>query len=185
VTMDVKCAGDPVYVLGTTKRELGCSEYYAMRSREDGTKYEGGIVPSVDAKANGKLYAALGQAIGRGLVASCHSVTLGGLGVALARTAFAGMLGMRVDLDAVPVGGDDPFEDRTDLILFSESAGRFVVTVDPARRDAFEKMLSGCVFACVGEVTDGGNLVVTDGGDELANASLSDLKESYKKTLRW
>jgi phosphoribosylformylglycinamidine synthase II len=185
VTMDVKCAGDLVYVLGTTKRELGCSEYYAMRSREDGTSYAGGAAPSVDAEANGKLYAALGKAVEEGLVASCHSVTLGGLGVALARTAFAGMLGVRVDLDAVPAGGEDPFEDRPDLLLFSESAGRLVVTVDPAKRDAFEKMLSECVFACVGEVTGGGNLVMTGGRGELVNASLSDLKESYKKTLRW
>ncbi len=45
-------------------------------------------------------------------------------------------------------------------------------------------MLSGCVFACIGEVTEKRNFVVT-GGTEIIDAPIEEMKESYKKTLRW
>ena len=63
----------------------------------------------------------------KGSVASCHDCSDGGLGVALAETAFAGALGMEVDLRKVPSSGVD----RNDFLLFSESQSRFVVTVHP------------------------------------------------------
>jgi hypothetical protein len=58
------------------------------------------------------------------------------------------------------------------------------VTVDPKNKDAFERALSGCIFACVGEVTKKKNFVVAS-GTEIISARIADLKESYKKTLRW
>lgn len=183
VTMDVKAAGDLVYVLGETRKELGGSEYYAMRADQDGTVFSGGAVPSVDAEAGLTLYSALAEAIERGLVASSSTVTLGGLGVCLAKAAFAGMLGMRVDLNKVPVGKEE-FAGRMDLLLFSETPGRFVVTIDPKNRKDFEEIFSGCVFACLGEVTKKRNFVVT-GGTEIIDAPIEEMKESYKKTLRW
>ena len=61
------------------------------------------------------------------LVASCHDCSDGGLGVALAETAFAGGLGLEIDLGAVPAEGIT----RNDALLFSESQSRFVVTVSP------------------------------------------------------
>ena len=53
VTMDVKNTGDLVYVLGTTKDELGGSEYY----NELG--FIGNNVPKVDQETAKKLYFAL------------------------------------------------------------------------------------------------------------------------------
>ena len=79
VTMDVKQAGDLVYVLGTTKNELGASEYFAMQGAI------GNSVPRVDAAEALKLYRALSSAIGQGLVRSCHDCSDGGLGIALGR----------------------------------------------------------------------------------------------------
>ncbi len=99
VTMDAKKAGDEVYVLGMTRRELGGSEWYALHGAV------GNTVPQVDALAAKGLYEALEGAMARGLVASCHDCSDGGLGIALAETAFAGGLGMSIDLNQVPGRG--------------------------------------------------------------------------------
>ena len=74
----------------------------------------------------------LSIAIDAGLVNSAHTPTKGGLGVALAKVAFAGELGMEIDLRKVPA--EDCYRD--DYLLFSESGSRFVVTVAPALRSA-------------------------------------------------
>jgi len=128
VTMDAKRAGDIVYVLGETKNELGGSEWYALHG------CVGDNCPRVDAAAARRLYAALHRAMTAGLVASCHDCSDGGLGIALAETAFAGGLGMEVELGKVPRRGLD----RDDYVLFSETASRFVVTVAPDKREEFE-----------------------------------------------
>ena len=60
--------------------------------------------------------------------------------------AMAGNLGMDVDLGPVPA--EESLRD--DIILFSESAGRFLVTVDPDKRDVFEKRFKGQPCACIG-----------------------------------
>ena len=85
----------------------------------------------------------------KGLVASCHDCSDGGLGVALAETAFAGDLGMEVDLRKAPSSGIE----RDDFLLFSESASRFVVTIHPEDKRAFEACLQGNVFSEVGKIT--------------------------------
>ncbi len=143
VTMDAKKAGDLVYMLGKTRREMGASEWYALHGAI------GNDVPRVDAKTAKALYKALSRAIGEGLVASCHDCSDGGLGVALAEVAFAGGLGMEIELAHVPVEGIT----RDDEILFSESQSRFIVTVSPDKREAFERALQGCVAAQIGTVT--------------------------------
>ncbi len=88
VTMDAKRTGDLVYILGETLEELGGSEYYASRG------FIGNRGPTVDAKKALDLYRRLHRAIQEGLIRSCHDCSDGGLGVAMAETAFAGGLGM-------------------------------------------------------------------------------------------
>ncbi len=88
VTMDAKRPQDLVYILGETRDELGGSEWFAQNGAI------GNKVPQVDTKEAMKLYRALHKAIKAGLVASCHDCSDGGLGVALAETAFAGGLGL-------------------------------------------------------------------------------------------
>ena len=83
-------------------------------------------------------------------MASAHGIYRGGLAVHLAMVAMGGSLGLQVDLARVPA---DRVE-RDDLLLFSESAGRFIVTVNPAHREAFEDIFKGTACANVGTVTE-------------------------------
>jgi len=172
VTMDLKMPGDRVYVLGVTRDELGGSEYY------DRCGVVGLNVPRVRADLFLPLYRALSHAIEAGLVASAHGVYRGGLAVHLAMTAMGGILGMKLDLLKVPV--EDLYRD--DFILFSESAGRFIVTVPPEKRAAFEDLFSGQPYACIGKTTQEKDLVVYGIDEkELFSISIQALKNAWKK----
>jgi phosphoribosylformylglycinamidine synthase II len=175
VTMDAKSPGDLVYVLGMTKPELGGSQYYALHNAI------GNSVPKVSAEDAIGLYDAVSSAIEKGLVRSCHDCSDGGLGVALAETAFAGGYGMELDLGAAPVEKLD----RDDFVLFSESQSRFVVTISPTKREDFERTLAGNSFGLLGKVTELTRFKVTGvKGKTVVDADIKDLKEAWQKPLR-
>ncbi len=176
VTMDAKRAGDLVYVLGVTRDELGASEYANLL----GTV--GNKVPKVREAESLPRYRALEQAIKAGLVASCHDCSDGGLGVALAETAFAGDLGMNVDLREAPAEGVS--DDET--LLFSESQSRFVVTVAPEKAAAFETAMGATGWARLGTVTAEQTLTVVGlAGATVLAEPLAGLKASWQQTLNF
>jgi phosphoribosylformylglycinamidine synthase II len=176
VTMDAKKPGDLVYLLGETRDELGGSEYYASRG------FIGNKVPQVIASRARSLYGKVYQAIRQGLLRSCHDCSDGGLAVALAETAFAGGWGMEIDLRKVRQVGLK----RNDFLLFSESQSRFVVTIDPSNRNAFESLLSDVVFGEIGVVIHAETFrVIGLQGKKVIEASIDDLKEAWQKPLRF
>jgi phosphoribosylformylglycinamidine synthase len=172
VSMDAKRAGDVVYVLGDTCDEMGGSEFLALRGQL------GRNVPKVDAAKSRALYERVSSAIAQGLVASCHDCSDGGLAVALAETAFAGGLGM--DLDISPLGLESDA-----VALFSESQGRFVATVRPDQVSAFESALAGSSCTKLGVVTAETLFKVMGRGGAAINADVASLKEAWQRTLRW
>ena len=88
ISMDAKDAGNHIYILGETHNEMGGSHYWKTLG------HLGNSVPHVDVKKGKKLMTRLSQATTKGLVASCHDCSEGGLAVTLAEMAFAGGLGM-------------------------------------------------------------------------------------------
>jgi hydrogenase maturation factor len=104
-------------------------------------------------------------------VTSMHDATEGGVLGGLAEVAAASDVGMRIELDAIPVlpevraicehTGMDPYT--------SISEGTLIATVVPARADAFVEALSaaGIAAAVVGEVADpaAGRVLVTGDGE--------------------
>ena len=174
MTLDAKCAGDLVYVFGETKDELGASEYYCLH------EVVGTNVPMVDPKKNGLLYRALSDAITNGLVASAQSIHRGGLGVALAKTAVGGMLGMNVTLTDLPGVVEN---DR--VALWSESQGRIVVTVAPEKKRAFEQKLSGNPFKEMGVVRGDPTFTIAGiGGKQIVKTTVQELKKAYESTFK-
>jgi phosphoribosylformylglycinamidine synthase II len=172
VTMEVKVPGDLVYVLGETRDELGASEYYQMMN------WIGLNVPKVDAEKVMPLYNALYQAIQEELVTSCHAVGRGGLGVHLALSAMGGNLGMDLDLRSVPA---DKNLSNTRL-LYSESAGRFIVTIDPKKKERFEGIMGALEYASIGRVTDTGILQVSGiDGKIIMKEKIGDLKDAWNE----
>ncbi len=174
VTMDAKRPGHLVYVVGTTGHHLGGTEYAAELG------WQGHTVPQVDLKENEERYRRIHTAIERGLVASCHDVSDGGLAVALAETAFAGDLGLELDLGSVPR------EELThnDVVLYAESAGRFVVTVSPRVTEDWEALMADQEMELVGYVTEERRLRIKGvTGGVIIDETLDDLREAWQAPL--
>lgn len=108
--------GDVVVLFGTTRDELGGSEYLATLHG-----VEGGSPPWIDLGAEKRLQALLVALARDGLLRSAHDVAEGGLAVALAEGCFGGAgLGVRVAVDPSV---------RLDAFLFGESHSRVVASV--------------------------------------------------------
>jgi phosphoribosylformylglycinamidine synthase II len=177
VTMDVKEPGNLIYLVGLTKNELGGSHFAKVNG------LEGGSVPQVDVEPAAKIFSALHRAISRGLVRSCHDLSEGGLAVAAAEMAFAGDLGMELELSKLRTGRSD--EDAA-VLLFSESNTRFLVEVPPQHRNQFEAAFAGLPLFPIGAVSSRPRFVVTDSTrGTLIDSPLSALRHAWKAPLAW
>jgi len=177
VTMDLKDPGNPVYLVGLTRDELGGSHWYALRGAV------GRRVPRADLALAPRIFSAAHRAIARGLVRACHDLSEGGLAVAAAEMAFGGNLGLDFALPRVPRedGLDDPGR-----ILFSESQTRFLMEVPKSRAAAFEKIMKGLPCARIGKVTRKPRLVVRAAkGRTVVDAACDAMRKAWKKPLAW
>jgi phosphoribosylformylglycinamidine synthase len=176
VTMDFKRAGNFIYLVGETHDELGGSHFALVND------LQGGQVPTVNPEAARQSFAAMHRAINSGLVRACHDPSEGGLAVAAAEMAFAGGLGARIDVAAMPtsVGA------LADVArLFSESNTRFLCEIESEKSAAFEDALKGIAIVKIGEVTGDTRLEIGRGGTSLIDVDIFELKEAWQAPLRW
>ncbi|MCA9394067.1 MAG: phosphoribosylformylglycinamidine synthase subunit PurL [Candidatus Omnitrophica bacterium] len=177
VTMDLKEAGNLIYIVGRTFPEMGGSIYY------DYLGSLGTDVPRANFAQALRTFRALSGAISKGLVCSAHDCSEGGLAVALAEMAFAGGLGVSAHLQKVPFRGTDA---RDDILMFSESNSRFLVEVPPAKQKQFEQQLKGVPLGLIGLVEEYPDFVITGLDGELSvHSSIYELKEAWQAPLRW
>ncbi|MFA6490166.1 MAG: phosphoribosylformylglycinamidine synthase subunit PurL [Candidatus Micrarchaeia archaeon] len=173
MTSDFKNEGDAIYVLGETKNELGGSEFYAMKNEL------GAFVPKVDFKRNFALYKKLQAAIEKGLLASCHDCSEGGLAIALAECCIAGRVGAEIELTA------HAGKLLAHQVLFSESAGRFVVSVKKKDEKSFARAMRGAKFCRLGSVTAFENLEITLNKEKLLSLPVGKMRGAWQKTMDW
>jgi len=184
VTMDLKEPGNLLYLVGTTRDELGGSHYHRMFAalgRAASDTPQDGQVPQLDPQAARRTFAAIHRAIDAGLLRACHDLSEGGLAVAAAEMAFAGGFGAEIDLQAVPCDGDLDADTR----LFSESNTRFLCEVRGENAAAFAAAMAGAAHARIGRVTGGDRLLVRLGDATVVESDLASLKEAWQKPLRW
>ncbi|SDB40763.1 phosphoribosylformylglycinamidine synthase subunit II [Desulfonatronum thiosulfatophilum] len=176
VTSDFKQPGDAIYLLGTTRNELGGSEFASELGLASGH------VPQVDALANRRRYQTLHATIRAGLVRAAHDLSDGGLGVAVAEMAIAGRLGAEIDLALVPAC---PGELASEILLYSESAGRLLVCVAPEQTQAFEEHFRGQILGRIGRVIPEPFLRVNHGPSTIIAAAVEELTAAWKATMNW
>ena len=92
-TQGFKHEGDVIFLLGETKAELGGSEFqYVLHGVTEGRP------PQIDLDVEKKLQDARARRrFSKGLVASAHDLSEGGLAVALAECCISGKLGAEVN----------------------------------------------------------------------------------------
>jgi phosphoribosylformylglycinamidine synthase len=154
--------GETVLLLGTTREELGGSAWAAVVHG-----HLGGRPPAVDLAAEKALAELLGALAREGLVTSAHDLADGGLAQALTEAALRHGTGARLRL------AGDPF-----VALFSESAGRVLVTTSDAKAVKDTARWAGVPVTELG--TTGGDALALDGVLELP---LAELRAAWTATL--
>ena len=177
VTMDLKQAGNLLYLMGVTRDEMGGSHYSLVNN------LKGGRIPNVDFEQAPQIFIAIHNAIACRLVRSCHDLSEGGLTVAAAEMAFAGGFGVDLDLSSMAKAANltDPV-----ALLFSESTTRFLIEVEVAKSPQFEAMFEGLPLVKVGLVTSNNRVRVSVNSEEpLLDVACTELKSAWLKPLAW
>ncbi|MGP3667640.1 MAG: phosphoribosylformylglycinamidine synthase subunit PurL [Candidatus Bathyarchaeota archaeon] len=173
ITMEFKKPGNPLYVIGLTRRELGGSEYYKLLG------VHVGIVPRVYKQAR-DVFDRVVKAIDLGLIQACHDPSEGGLAVAVAEMSLASGYGGEVELSKVLLS--EPM--REDLALFSESNSRFIVEVKADREEEFKEHMKGIPYSRIGRVSKSSSLTIRGfNGDVLIDINVDEMWKAWREAL--
>lgn len=157
--------GDDIILLGTTREDLGGSEYLkVLHSREQGSP------PYLNLDTEQAVQGCVLQLIRAGLVQSAHDCSDGGVTVALAECCMSGP-----DRSRGAVVRLTPGRQRKDSMLFGESQSRIIVSAKPAQRQAIleQAQRMGVPAVVIGAV--GGASLVIYLGDEQSTTKTIDL----------
>jgi phosphoribosylformylglycinamidine synthase len=140
------------------------------------------MVPKVDPARAKKTFQKVHEAIKSGLVRACHDLSEGGLAVAAAEMAFAGGLGMSLDL--AKLGRDDLSHAQ---LLFSESNTRFLVETDSTSANPFQRLMekAGVPAARLGTIESSPVLAIRRGPVLVLDVDLDEAKAAWQKPLHW
>jgi len=165
--------GSSVFLIGTTRDELDGSEWAHVVHG-----HLGGRPPMHDLDHEQRLAGVLVAAAREGYLDAAHDLSDGGLAQALSESVLRHGVGVKVALKHVH---EDPF-----VALFSESAGRVLVSVVPGNEDELLALVeaAGLPVARIGTVhTDTDGLVVSLGRDDRIEADLITLRDRHTGTL--
>lgn len=186
IDMALKTPGNLLYQVGATHDELLGSHYATLLERADVEQcFPQTGLPRVHFAQARVVMRTLGAAIRAGMVQACHDLSEGGLAVAAAEMALAGQPGLELDLAQVPRDLQANDELAT-ILLFSESATRFLVEVAPEQQATFERFLRQFAvndFACIGSVTQAGRLVIRQGAQTLVDLPATALQAAWKREV--
>ena len=128
-----RTAGRDVVLLGDRRRQPG-----RKRVPEQRPRHRRRAGPALDLDRERALIKLLVEAAGRRLIESAHDCADGGVAVTLAECTFdTGGIGCTVD---VPGSAGHQGDWAALGTLFGESAGRVIVSADPAHREALQRL---------------------------------------------
>ena len=168
VTMDAKRAGNALVMVGFTHGRMGGSHRLMLGSLDGADP----SLPQVDLKAGPATARAVAGCIEAGLVASAHDCSEGGALVAAAEMAFAGDLGLRLDLQAMPAAPALSSHARA----FCECPSRYLLEVEEANLTALRARLGSVPHAVIGRFDPSGTLSVA--GEQVP---VSSLREAWNR----
>lgn len=161
----VQYAGDQVFLVGTTRDDYAGSELQKMM-----TGNISGMVNEFDLQHTHEYMQKLLKEMKLGHVVSAHDLSEGGLGVGIAETLFNTEFGLDLNL-----------KELTAAQLFSETPGRFIITVAKDQAESFKRAL-GNDAQLIGEVTKNHYLEVHLKNAEL-NQNVSELQQLWKEAI--
>ncbi len=170
VTAEFKQSADLIYLVGKTYDELGGSEFYKLFDEL------GANVPKVRKEDAKRIYEKMMKAHDETFLVSSHDISDGGLAVALMESAFDGDFGVDIDIENSKLD--------VNAELFSESHSRFVVSIDPDRKDEFETLMGDdCRF--LGKATEDKKIKISINGQMLIDEEIKKLIAVWRNGLKF
>lgn len=165
ITSNFKSVGEFILMLGSHRGELGGTEYLEqVHSRIDGTP------PTIDLAGEKRVYEILSVANRGGLIKSASPVAAGGLAVVLGKSVIGSNqeLGVRVHMSS---------KIRDDELLFGETQGLFIISVDEDALIEIERLCMRFGVSCtaIGRVTDSGLFTI----NKLISLEVKTMKKVY------
>ncbi len=181
ITMDLKRAGNRIYLIGSTFEELGGSHYSLVTSQT------GGQVPRVHPDRAKRTFETLHRLIGRRRVRSCHDLSEGGLAIAAVEMAIAGRLGITVDAAEIDVVDPSHGAISDAARLFAESNTRFLIEVTPDSMSDVEQAFMAADVPCriVGHVESTPRVTIRSGDQVWVDEPVEKLLERWRAPLDW
>lgn len=147
-------SGDTIFLIGETNpEEIGGGAYLATIHKQ-----ERGALPKLDYALEQKTCDLIRELVNGKLLRSCHDLSEGGLGIALAESCFT-------DYEA-PLGASLTLSTnnaRPDTLLFSETGARFLVSCAPENAAKVRQLVQNAGLTLGGEGKVGGTTISVEG----------------------
>ena len=161
ITMDAKAAGNLMVLVGETKSAMGGS-HVLMIDPEANCNNELPKVSLIDGPRNAQL---VFRAIQKGMIASAHDCSEGGILVAAAEMAFGGGFGLELQI-----------EDES--LCFSETPSRYLLEVRPENLDSLQQHFEGTPCEVIGTFNETNMMTLGD-----ASWNIDDLFQTWAKGM--
>jgi phosphoribosylformylglycinamidine synthase len=165
MTMFFRNPGDVIYLVGTQRNDLNCSEYLHHICGVSMSP-----APHFELAEEAAIQKAVAGLISKKLILSAHDISEGGLFTTLLESGMKNNLGFQIQTDE---------NLRKDAFLFGEAQSRVVVSVNPAIQSMFEAEMQQTPFVKLGTVSANGAMQI-DGDDW---GFVSDWKQAYDTAI--
>jgi phosphoribosylformylglycinamidine synthase len=168
-------SGDALIIVGTTKNELGGSEYY-----EHIHDFIGGNAPKINLAESKKNMDSVLQVIRSGQVKAAHDCSKGGLAIAISELSITNNIGCAISLEKIP-------QEKLDYtkLLFSESHSRYLLVVDKSKLNSVLSILKKKNVASSHIGTFQGNeILFSDNKKPVAKLRVDKAHEKWFNSLR-
>ena len=165
MTMHFKNAGDIIYMIGTHRNDINCSDYVHSIC---GVTHS--PAPHFELEEEFQVQQTIARLIQEKIILSAHDTAEGGLFTAVLESAMRNNLGFEMHSDA---------SIRIDAYLFGEAQSRVVVSVNADLHQLFEASMHNTPFSKIGKVKGDGSIHIdnTDWG------YISDWKNAYDTAI--
>ncbi|HTN16317.1 MAG TPA: phosphoribosylformylglycinamidine synthase subunit PurL [Chitinophagaceae bacterium] len=146
MTMNFKTPGDVIYMIGTHRNDINCSDYLHSIC---GVTHS--PAPHFDLEEEAQVQKTIARLVSEKIIASAHDISEGGLFTTVLESAMRNNLGFSICMEEGI---------RKDAYLFGEAQSRVVVSVSPEVQKMFEAEIQGIACSKLGTVLADGKMQV-------------------------
>lgn len=165
MTMHFKNAGDIIYMIGTHRNDINCSDYAHSIC---GVTHS--PAPHFELEEEFQVQQTIARLIQEKIILSAHDTAEGGLFTAVLESAMRNNLGFEMNSDA---------SIRKDAYLFGEAQSRVVVSVNADLHQLFEASMQSTPYSKIGKVKGDGSIHI----DNEDWGYISDWKNAYDTAI--